>query len=62
MYGHGVFNAYLFPIKLGESSVCANCDRKGQNDDDDAWHTPFECPTFYLSQEDVITNLQEIGQ
>ncbi len=60
MSGHGAFNTYLFRMKLAESPKCANCDRRGQ--DDDAWHTPFECPAFQLHQEDVMTTLQEVGE
>ncbi len=33
---HGAFNTYLFHMKLAESLECANCDRRGQDDDDDA--------------------------
>ncbi len=46
MSSHGAFNAYLFRMKLGESPECCNCDRRGQ--DDNAWHTLFECPALRL--------------
>ncbi len=57
MSGHGVYNAYLFRMKLAERPKCTNCDRRGR--DDDAWHTLFECPTFQLYQEDVMTTQQK---
>ncbi len=46
MSGHGVFNAYLFHMKLAESPNCSNCDRRGR--DDDIWHTLFKCLAFQL--------------
>ncbi len=57
---HEAFNAYLFRMKLAESPECANCDRRGR--DDDAWHTLFECLAFQLYQEDVMTTIQEMGE
>ncbi len=60
MSSHGAFNAYLFRMKLVGSPACSNCDRRGR--DDDAWHTLFECPAFWLHWEDAMTTLQEIGE
>ncbi len=57
MSSHGAFNKYLFHMRLAESNKCVNWDRRGR--DDDAWHTPFECPAFQLYREDVMTTLQQ---
>ncbi len=61
MYDCGEFNAYLFRIKLAESPECTNCDRRGR-DGDDAWHTLFECPTFQLYWEGMMTTMQEMAE
>ncbi len=58
MSGHGAFNAYLFRMKLVESPECTNYDRRGW-DDNDTWHTLFECPAFQLYWEDGMTTLQK---
>ncbi len=47
-------------MKLMGNSECANCDRRGR--DNDVWYSPFECPAFQLYQVDVITTLQEMGE
>ncbi len=60
MSSHGMFNAYLFCIRLPDSPKCVNCDTKVW--DDDAWHTLFECPAFQLFQEDVMTILKEMSE
>ncbi len=60
MSGHGAFNAYLFHMKQVESLKCANCDRRGR--DDDAWHTLLEGPTFQLYWEDAMTTPPKMGE
>ncbi len=60
MSSQGAFNAYLFRMKLAESPECSNCDRRGR--DDDAWHTPFECPAFQLYPEEAMTALEKMGE
>ncbi len=59
MSSHGVFNAYLFHMKLVESLECANCDRR-ERDDDDAWQTLLECPAFQLYWKDAMNTLQKM--
>ncbi len=54
----GVQRLFIPHMKLAESPECTNCDRRGR---DDAWHTQFECPVFQLYWEDVMTNLQQMG-
>ncbi len=49
--GHGAFNVYLFHMKLVESPKCANCGRRGW--DDDAWQILFIRPergTCFMSR------------
>ncbi len=60
MSSHEAFNAYLFGMRLVESSECANCARGGR--DDDAWQSLFERPGFQLYWEDAMSILQEIGE
>ncbi len=60
MSGHGMFNAYLFRMKLADSPDCSNWNRRGR--DDDVWHILFECPAFQLYREDAKTTLQEMGE
>ncbi len=47
-------------MKLAESLECANCGRRGR--DDDAWHTMFEYPAFQLYWEDLMTMLKEVDE
>ncbi len=60
MSGHRAFNAYLFLMKLAESPECSNCDWRGW--DDDAWHTLFECPAFWLYREEAMTALEQMDK
>ncbi len=60
MSGYVAFNTYPFHMKLMESTKCANCDKRGR--DDDACLTLFECPAFQLYQEDAMTTSQETGE
>ncbi len=47
-------------MKLAESPECFNCDRRGW--DDNAWHTLFECPAFWLYREEAMTALEKMGE
>ncbi len=60
MSGHGTLNAYVFYMKLVETSRYTKCNRRGQ--DDDAWYTLFECLAFQQFCQETITTLQEMNE
>ncbi len=59
MSNHGVLNTYLFHERLAEFPKCANCNRRGR--DDDVLYILFEYQTFQLHWENMMTTIQEMG-